>query len=158
MAAVNPQELEQCKLEVAAGQSLREEIPEIVRQLVDSCGEGCFEHISPEPIPSREAGDRSYPPGLPPPLPRLFYPPALDMVNLSYYFGQEAVAFFEALAEQITLSIRHECLRYDLPCTHCEERGQEEAIRFMRGLAAPASHAGHGRARRLRGRSGRQKL
>ncbi|HZK14723.1 MAG TPA: hypothetical protein VFC55_09390, partial [Desulfobaccales bacterium] len=54
MAAVNPQELEQCKLEVAAGQSYREEIPDIVRQLVDSCGEGCFEHISPEPIPSRE--------------------------------------------------------------------------------------------------------
>ena len=54
MAAVNPQELEQCKLEVTAGQSYREEIPEIVRQLVDSCGEGCFEHISPEPIPSRE--------------------------------------------------------------------------------------------------------
>jgi len=36
------EELEQCKLEVAAGQSYREEIPDIVRQLVDSCGEGCF--------------------------------------------------------------------------------------------------------------------
>ena len=40
MEAVNPQELEQCNLEVTAGQSLREEIPEIVKQLVDSVRRG----------------------------------------------------------------------------------------------------------------------
>ena len=60
----------------------------------------------------------------------------LDEVNLGYYFGQEATAFFETLSEQITLAIRHECLRYDHPCTVCEERGQEAAIDFMRTLPA----------------------
>jgi serine O-acetyltransferase len=59
----------------------------------------------------------------------------VDQVNLGYYFGQEAVAFFEVLSQQIALAIRHECLRHGLPCTHCEERGQEDAIRFMRELA-----------------------
>jgi serine O-acetyltransferase len=58
----------------------------------------------------------------------------LDEVNVSYYLGQEAVRFFEILSQQIALSLRHECRRYGLPCTHCQERGQEEGIRFMRQL------------------------
>ena len=35
---------------------------------------------------------------------------------------------------QITLCVRHECLRYNLDCTHCEDRGQQVAIGFMREL------------------------
>jgi len=134
MAVVNPKELEQCKLAVAAGQSLREEIPDIVRQLVDSCGEGCFEHISPEPIPSREKVVDLIHRACRLLFPGYFIAARVDMVNLSYYLGQEAVGFFEVLAQQITLSLRHECLRYGLPCTHCQERGQAEAISLMRRL------------------------
>jgi serine O-acetyltransferase len=128
-----PQDL--CKIEVKASRKYREEIPGIVDQLTISCRrEDCFDHIGPEPLPSREAAidviHRSC---------RLLYPgyfirKRIDEINLGYYFGQEAVAFFEALAEQITLCIRHECLRYNLDCTHCEDRGQEEAICFMREL------------------------
>ena len=49
---------------------------------------------------------------------RLLYPgyfirKRVDEINLDYYFGQEAVSFYEALAAQITLCVRHECLRYD---------------------------------------------
>jgi len=58
----------------------------------------------------------------------------VDPVNLIYYFGQQVTAFFEILSEQITLSIRHGCLRHNRPCKECEERGQREAIRFMRKL------------------------
>jgi serine O-acetyltransferase len=43
-------------------------------------------------------------------------------------------ALFEALTEQITLSIRHECLRYSQPCSHCKQRGQDAAITFMHHL------------------------
>ena len=128
-----PAKVDQCKAEVAATEQYREEIPDIVNGLVTSCKRGdCFEHISPEPLPSREAVidviERAR---------RILYPgyfirSRVDNVNLGYYFGQEATAFFEALSEQITLSIRHDCLRYNQPCTHCEERGQEEAIEFMR--------------------------
>jgi serine O-acetyltransferase len=126
---------ESCKVEVKTTREYREEIPAIVDQLVLSCRrEDCFNHVGPEPLPSREAAidiiSRSC---------RLLFPGyfirnRVDAVNLGYYFGQEAVAFFEALAGQITLCIRHECLRYNLDCTHCEDRGQQEAIRFMRGL------------------------
>src|SRR5208337_3227299 len=129
-------ELDRCKQEARTAQELREDIPQIVEQLVASCQlEDCFDHVGPEPIPSREQAidliHRAC---------RLLYPgyfirQRVDQVNLGYYFGQEAVAFFEVLSQQIALAIRHECLRYGLPCTHCEERGQEDAIRFMRELA-----------------------
>ena len=128
-------ELDRCKLEAKTTQEFREAIPDIVQQLVGSCRrEDCFDHVGPEPIPSREQVidiiHRAF---------RLLYPgyfirKRLDQVSLGYYFGQEAVAFFEVLSQQIALAIRHECLRHDLPCTHCEERGQEDAIRFMQEL------------------------
>lgn len=127
--------LDRCKAEVKTAQQYREEIPDIVNELVSSCRrEDCFDHVGPEPIPSREAAidliHRAC---------RLLYPgyfirKRVDEINLSYYFGQEAVAFFEVLSRQIALCIRHECLRYGLPCTQCEARGHEDAIRLMREL------------------------
>ena len=118
MEAGAKQELDLCKVEARAQQNLREAIPEIVQQLVGSCQrEDCFDHVGPEPIPSREEVidliHRAF---------RLLYPgyfirQRVDQVNLSYYFGQEAVAFFEVLSRQIGLAIRHECRRYDLDCT-----------------------------------------
>ena len=128
-------EPDRCKVEAKASQEFREAIPDIVNQLVGSCRrEDCFDHVGPEPIPSRDEVidiiHRAC---------RLLYPgyfirKRVDQINLGYYFGQEAVAFFEVLSRQISLSIRHECLRHGLECTHCEERGQEDAVRFMREL------------------------
>ena len=134
MAAKKPKEPEQCKLEEEVKETRREEIPQIVQELAASCGEGCFEHISPEPIPSREAVVDLIHRAL-----RLLYPgyfvsARLDRVNLGYYLGQEAVEFYEVLSREITLSLRHECLRYGLPCTHCQELGQSEAIHLLRQL------------------------
>lgn len=126
---------DRCKVEARASQEFREAIPDIVNQLVGSCRrEDCFDHVGPEPIPSREEVIDIIRRAC-----RLLYPgyfirKRVDQINLGYYFGQEAVAFFEVLSRQITLAIRHECLRHGLECTHCEERGQEDAVRFMREL------------------------
>jgi len=129
--------LDHCKTAVQAERHFREEIPGIVDRLVNSCANGaCFDHVGPEPIPSREAVvdivNRAS---------RLLYPgyfirTRLDTFNLAYYFGQEATALFELLSEQIMLAIRHDCIRHDLPCVHCEERGQESAISFMHDMPA----------------------
>jgi serine O-acetyltransferase len=124
-----------CKVEVKTVQEHRRELPRIVEELVLSCRlEDCFDHVGPEPLPSREAAIDIIHQGC-----RLLYPgyfirKRVDEINLGYYFGQEAVAFYEALAGQITLCVRHECLRYHLDCTHCEDRGQAEAIRFVQEL------------------------
>lgn len=126
---------EQCKEEVKAGQRYREEIPLIVSQLEESCRqEECFHHVGPDPIPSREAVIDIIHRACRLLFPGYFTQQRLDELNAGYYLGQEALAFFEVLSQQITLSLRHECLRYGLPCTHCQERGQEEALGFMREL------------------------
>jgi len=135
MEAIAHQELEQCKVEVKTGQTYREEIPGVVRELVESCfSQDFFAHVGPEPIPSREAvvaiirgASRLVFPGY-------FSRQRVDAVNLTFFLGQEAVALFEELSRQITLCLRHECLRYGLPCIHCQEKGQEEAVRFLRAL------------------------
>ncbi len=130
-------DLDRCKLEAKTLQDFREAIPDIVNQLVGSCQrEDCFDHVGPEPIPSREEIIDLIHRGF-----RLLYPgyfirKRVDRINLGYYFGQEAVAFFEVLSRQVALAIRHECLRHGLDCTHCETRGQEDAIGFMRELPA----------------------
>jgi serine O-acetyltransferase len=126
---------EQCQSEITTTLQLRKKVPQIVDELVSTCGrEDCFDHVSPEPIPSRDASieiiERAE---------RILYPGyfdrgRLDDVNLDYYYGQEATKFFEVLAQQITIAIRHECLRHEWPCTHCEERGHQEALRFMKQL------------------------
>src|SRR4030065_1229102 len=124
--------LEQCKTEKEKTKKFREEIPGIVEHLVLSCNtENCFDHVDLEPLPSKESiieithmACRILYPGY-------FSRTRIDKVNLIYYFGQEVTAFFEALSEQITFAIRHECRRHNMACVNCEERGQEIAINFM---------------------------
>ncbi|MBA4397093.1 MAG: serine acetyltransferase, partial [Syntrophus sp. (in: bacteria)] len=98
----------QCRTDIAAVRQHREEIPGIVDQLVFSCGRAdCFDHIGPEPIPSRAAvvdilkRIRSIL------YPGYFISTRVDQVNAKYYFGQETTALFETLSEQIALAIRH---------------------------------------------------
>jgi serine O-acetyltransferase len=126
---------DQCKIEVTHAERFREEIPAIVDELVLTCGlDDCFDHVGPEPISSKnsiidliEKARRILYPGY-------FIRSRVDKVNLSYYFGQEITSFFEVFSEQITLAIRHDCLRHNQPCTHCEERGLKSAIDFMREM------------------------
>jgi serine O-acetyltransferase len=130
-----PSDSTQCRTEMAVVRKHREEIPEIVDQLVVSCNrDDCFNHVGPEPIPSHEAVvdilkriRRILYPGY-------FIPARVDQVNVKYYFGQETTALFEILSEQIALAIRHDCTRHNQACTHCDERGQEAAIDFLRAM------------------------
>lgn len=127
--------LEQCKIEREKIKKFREEIPDIVSQLVLSCNtEECFDHVDLEPLPSREAVN-----GIIHMACRILYPGyfsqiRIDKVNIPYFFGQEITTFFEALSDQITLAMRHECRRHDMVCVNCEERGQEITANFLREL------------------------
>jgi serine O-acetyltransferase len=128
-------EKDKCRVDIQSLRDYRKDIPEMVESLVSTCNRNdCFDHIGPEPIPSKESII-----GIIHQLQRILFPgyfisAKLDRTNLRYYLGQEMIALFEELAHQIALCIRHECIRHDLPCTHCEERGREEAMRFIREL------------------------
>jgi serine O-acetyltransferase len=129
------QRMDQCKGEVESAQRFREEIPNIVNRLVLSCSrEDCFDHVGPEPIPSRDSVIKLIHAALRILYPGYFIRSRVDGINLSYYFGQEITAFYEALSEQITLALRHECIRHNLPCVKCEEHGQASSVEFMREL------------------------
>jgi len=58
----------------------------------------------------------------------------LDANRIEYAVGMEVTDLFETLSQLIALSIRHDCQRYQLVCSHCQERGQEEAVRFLEAL------------------------
>jgi serine O-acetyltransferase len=131
----NNPETEPCKTDVVSKQHFRKEIPDIVDELVTTCDhKDCFDHVGPEPISSKEAIIEIIDRIRPVLFPGYFNRIQIDSVNLRYFLGQEITALFEVLSGQITFAIRHECLRYNKPCTHCEELGQEEAIRFIRRL------------------------
>jgi len=123
---------DQCRIDLSETEQYRRKIPGIVEKLVLSCeDQECFDHVSPEPIPSRASIVSLITKAMHILYPGYFLGTQVDDVNLGYYFGQEVTSFFEALAEQIMLSIRHECLRYNQPCTHCTDRGYEASIAFL---------------------------
>ena len=96
---------DQCQIDESSRERHRREIPGIVDQLVLSCeGSDCFEHVSPEPIPSRESIIALIEKVRKILFPGYFISTPVDRINLGYYFGQEVTGLFEALAEQITLS------------------------------------------------------
>ena len=45
--------------------------------------------------------------------------------------GKSAATLFDMLSEQISLSIRHDCFRYDQPCSDCEEQGHRLALKLL---------------------------
>lgn len=124
-----------CRDEIHTVRDYKEEIPEIIENLAATCNNDIyFDHVGPEPIPSRDAII-----GIVDQLQRIIFPgyfiaTKLDHVNLRYYLGQETISLFDDLSHQVELCIRHDCIRYNLPCTYCEERGRQEALKFIREL------------------------
>ncbi len=128
---------DKCKNEIKKEKSFRNEVPAIVDALVSSCSRGgCFDHVSAEPIPHREAIiDILHRLAL------ILYPgyfirTRLDSVNLEYYLGQQMTALYENLSEQMILAIRHDCIRHGKPCVHCESLGHQLTVEFLRKLPA----------------------
>lgn len=113
----------------------RKQLPEIVNQVVDTCyDKTCFEHVEAEPLPSRQrvidlletCRDILFP--------GYFRNQGVDRVNLNYRIGLEISGLFDKMAQEITNSIRHECLRYNQECQHCEDAGKEKAYAFIKAL------------------------
>lgn len=125
------QKHQECEIEMKTSRKFRREIPGIVDELVLSCSrEDCFDHVGLEPISSREAIIDLLRRAFCILYPGYFISKRVDEVNLGYYFGQEITEFFEILSQQITLAVRHDCIRYDEPCSLCRERGEAAAIDF----------------------------
>ena len=128
---------ENCKIDAQSLSPLKSRLPEIADAIIDSCNDQeCYTHIDYEPIPSKEGVieiiDR---------LREILFPgyfsrSKIDPLNLKYAVGQSATTLFDILSEQICHSIRHDCWRYDQPCSDCDEQGYRLALQFLETIPA----------------------
>ena len=112
-----------------------EAIPQVVKRLLASCKtEDCFDRVGPIRMPSHESVVRIIHQARRIIFPGYFTQTRFDYVNLEYCLGQETTELFESLSKQIVLSIQHDCLRHDQPCSQCIERSHETALQFIQAL------------------------
>jgi len=124
-----------CLDEVQAAAAYRQGLEGAVQALIRDCAQpGCHTHIGFEPIPSRQAVAEIVERVRELLFPGFFSSQKLDPVSYPYAIGQTASDLFDLLAEQITRSIRHECLRFQRECTDCKERGYKAAVELLASL------------------------
>lgn len=121
-----------CKMEAATDSRLRDRLPSIAEKIIENCADtGCFTHVDFEPIPSKQSVIEIIEKLREVIFPGYFNREKLDPVNLRYYMGQTVSVLFDLISEQVTLSIRHDCFRYDKPCSECRDRGHEVALALL---------------------------
>ncbi|MCX7981708.1 MAG: serine acetyltransferase [Syntrophales bacterium] len=124
-----------CRKSLKEKIDIRNELPKVVKKLVASCDdERCFDHVSAEPIPDRRAVIEILHRLVVVLYPGYFIRHRLDKINLAYYLGEQITGLYEALSNQIILALRHDCLRLNKSCVHCETLGQKLALQFMKKL------------------------
>jgi serine O-acetyltransferase len=113
----------------------RHQLPGIIARLVNSSRRPeLFAHVDAELIPSLEKTIEVIQRARRLLFPGYFGGQVLDANGLEYAVGMEVTQLFEDLSQLIALSIRHDCRRYQMVCTHCQERGQEDAVAFLDAL------------------------
>ena len=129
-----------CDHILTSNASRHDKVPGVVKELLNSWNSReCFDHISPVAIPSQEKiveivlqTRRILFPGY-------FTGTKLHAANVEYYIGKETTDLYDKLAEQITLAIRHDCRRNELPCTNCDEQSHRKALAFIESLPKVAA-------------------
>ena len=128
---------DQCDIEIEFIEGYRSQLPGVVEAIIESCKEQrTIAHYDTAMIPSKQSvievlediNDLLFP--------GYFHKQEMDTYSLSYHVGNDVSGVFDKLASQIARSIRHECRRLDSLCTRCLERGQKEALEFLRKIPA----------------------
>lgn len=124
-----------CKSDAECLERARAKLPDIVENIINhSKTDECYTHIDHEPISSEgyvvdminKFRDVLFP--------GYYSREKLDPVNINYSMGQTVSTLYDMLAEQVTHNIRHDCFRYDLPCTGCEEQGHHISLELMNAI------------------------
>ena len=125
----------ECITDAESRSQSKKKLPGIVENIIENCEDSeCFTHVDYEPIPYE-----GYVVDIINRLREILFPgyfarEKIDPVNLKYNIGQSVSIVFDMLSEQIAHSIRHECFRYDLPCSECEEQGQKVTLTFLESI------------------------
>jgi serine O-acetyltransferase len=128
---------DQCQVDIEFTQKYRSRLPQVIGEIVESCTkERAIAHYDTIMIPSKESVIEILEELKDVLFPGYFRQQEIHAFSLSYHIGNVVNRLFEKLATQIARSIRHECRRLDNPCTHCLERGQKEALDFLKKIPA----------------------
>lgn len=87
-----------------------------------------LEHVSQVPTPSFPAARDLIELARLLLFPGFFSPRPVTELNFEYHTGQILYVFFERLGREVAAAIRHDCRRYNLPCTDCERQGEAIAL------------------------------
>jgi serine O-acetyltransferase len=110
-------------------------VPEIAEKIIAHCDSSeCFTHIDYEPIPAEGYVAELIDKFREILFPGYFSRDRLDPANMKYSLGQTVSVLFDTLSEQIAHHVRHDCLRYDLPCTECEQSGKTKALAMLESI------------------------
>ena len=124
-----------CKIDAATINNHREQLPEVADKIIANCDDSaCYMHINFEPIPSKASVIEIIERFRQILFPGYFNRERIDPVNLRYAMGQATAELFDKLGEQISHAIRHDCFRYNQPCSECEENGHLLALEILRAI------------------------
>ncbi len=127
----------QCKTDVHDVSIYRKQLPSIAETIIASCEDkACYTYIDYDPIPSNNSVIEIINRFREILFPGYFDRGKLDPSNLNYKIGQSVSVLFDILAEQITSSIRRDCLRYDKECSDCSGRGQKISLEVLKSIPA----------------------
>ncbi len=124
-----------CDHVLVSNASRHDMVPKVVKELLTSWStKECFDHISLVSIPSQEKVVEIVQQTRRILFPGYFTETKLHPANLEYYIGKETTELYDKVAEQITMAIRHDCKRNELPCTRCDELSHHNALAFIESL------------------------
>ncbi|MBM4332895.1 MAG: serine acetyltransferase [Deltaproteobacteria bacterium] len=126
-----------CQVEMENTEKYRSHLPKVVEEIVESCKrERTIAHYDTIMIPSKESVIEILEDLKDILFPGYFRQQEVNAHSLPYLIGNVVNRLFEKLAAQIARSIRHECRRLQSPCTQCWDRGQREALDFLKKIPA----------------------
>ncbi len=135
MVINNKNREENCKTRADSFSGYRNHLPSITEKIIEDCkNESTYTHIDFDPIPSIKSAVEIISRFKGILFPGFFSSGRLDPANLNYSIGQDVSDLFDILSEQITNSIRHDCMRNNLECADCETRGKKIALDLLEAI------------------------
>ena len=126
---------DQCAIEIDFVEGYRSQLPQVIEEILGSIqGERSISHFNSALIPSKESVVEIIEDLKDLLFPGYFRKQEIDAYSLSYQIGSGVNRVFEHLSAQIARAIRHECGRLNSVCTRCLDRGQKEALAFLKKI------------------------
>jgi serine O-acetyltransferase len=126
-----------CQDNLDTSQQMKSRVPAVAEAIIAHCqSETCYKHIDYETIAAE-----GFVADLIDKFRQLLFPgyfakEPMDPANMKYSLGQTVSVLYDMLSEQIVHHIRHDCLRYEQSCSHCEQSGQIKALEALEAVPA----------------------